>query len=136
MWAERHRPGRVPEIHRLLTANGGNSAGSGIGCISERGYVHADQFWRNRKLGHVREHPFSVIWQGDVSPLLGQLRNRHSLLPDRCRGCRFLSICNGNLRARGDTATGDPWGMDPACYLTDEEIGVGAAANAPSEVAR
>jgi len=36
--------------------------------------------------------------------------------------CRFLEVCGGNFRARAEAATGNLWGVDPACYLTDEEI--------------
>jgi radical SAM protein with 4Fe4S-binding SPASM domain len=42
----------------------------------------------------------------------------------RCASCKFLDVCGGNLRARGEAATGDIWGVDPACYLTDREIGI------------
>jgi len=38
--------------------------------------------------------------------------------------CRWLDICGGNFRARAEAVTGDIWGEDPACYLTDEEIGL------------
>jgi radical SAM protein with 4Fe4S-binding SPASM domain len=43
-------------------------------------------------------------------------------LPERCRNCRFLDVCNGNLRTRAEAATGDWLGFDPACYLTTAEI--------------
>jgi radical SAM protein with 4Fe4S-binding SPASM domain len=76
------------------------------------------------RLGNVRDRPFSKIWNDESIPMLHQLRNRTSWLPARCRSCRFVDICNGNLRARAQAATGDPWGYDPACYLTDEEISV------------
>ncbi|MDA1349230.1 MAG: SPASM domain-containing protein, partial [Chloroflexi bacterium] len=121
MWAEKHAPDRVSEMLRLLARNGGNSAGKGIGCIDERGIVHPDQFWRWRSVGNVRDRPFSTIWTDDGVSLLRELRDRHSLLPEMCTTCRFLPHCNGNLRARADAATGDPWGEDPACYLTSEE---------------
>ena len=121
MWAQRNVPDRVPEIERLLARNGGNSSGKGIGCIDERGYVHPDQFWRTRSLGNVRDRPFSAIWQDESIPLLRSLRDRHRFLPKRCTDCVFLPLCNGNLRARAEAATGEPWGEDPACYLTDEE---------------
>jgi hypothetical protein len=42
----------------------------------------------------------------------------------RCGACSYLAICNGNTRVRAQQLTGDPWAEDPACYLTDEEIGV------------
>jgi radical SAM protein with 4Fe4S-binding SPASM domain len=122
LWAREHLGERAGDrIRDMLTRNGGNSAGKGIGCIDERGFIHPDQFWRIRTLGNVRERPFSEIWQDETIPLLGQLRSRHPLLPQMCTDCRFLPLCNGNLRARAEAATGDPWGEDPACYLTDEE---------------
>ena len=75
----------------------------------------------NRTLGNVKERSFSSIWADPQSELLTQLRSRKPLLPERCRSCRWLDLCNGNLRVRAETATGDPWGFDPACYLTPEE---------------
>ncbi|HDZ11691.1 MAG TPA: heme d1 biosynthesis radical SAM protein NirJ, partial [Bacteroidetes bacterium] len=33
-------------------------------------------------------------------------------------------ICGGNLRVRAEAITGDMWAPDPACYLSDEEIGL------------
>ena len=38
--------------------------------------------------------------------------------------CRYFDICGGNTRVRAHQLTGDPWAEDPACYLTDAEIGV------------
>lgn len=131
LWAQENAPDRVPEMERLLTRNGGNSAGKGIGNIDERGNVHPDPFWRSQTLGNVRERPFSAIWQDDEIPLLRQLRSRHDVLPRMCNECRFLPVCNGNLRARAEAATGDPWGEDPACYLTEEErVGIGETVTA------
>ena len=43
-------------------------------------------------------------------------------------GCRFLNVCNGNLRTRAEAATGDWLAMDPSCYLSGETID-GAAAS-------
>jgi radical SAM protein with 4Fe4S-binding SPASM domain len=121
LWARQHAPERVAAIHALLARNRGNSTGRGIGCIDERGFVHPDQFWRTRSLGNVRERSFSAIWQDESIPLLRDLRARHALLPEKCTACRFLPLCNGNLRVRAEVATGDLWGDDPACYLTDDE---------------
>ena len=42
----------------------------------------------------------------------------------RCAGCQYLDICNGNFRVRAEAVHGDWWAPDPACYLTDEEIGL------------
>jgi hypothetical protein len=45
-------------------------------------------------------------------------------LKGRCGECQYFDICGGNTRVRAYQLTGDPWAEDPACYLTDEEIGV------------
>ena len=107
----------------LLTLNGGNSSGQGIGCISWDGTVYPDQFWRNHPVGNVLEKPFSEIW-GKPPPgsLLDLLRRKKEFVKGRCRACRWLDLCGGNFRARGEAVTGDIWGEDPTCYLTDDEV--------------
>lgn len=122
LWSRQHAPERSEDIERLLRRNGGNSAGKGIACIDNVGEVHPDQFWWNRKLGNVRERPFSRIWTDDSIEFLAQLRNRQHHLTQPCHDCRWLAMCNGNLRVRAETATGNPWGFDPACYLSPDEI--------------
>jgi len=114
---------RADEVMALLRMNGGNSTGHGIGCVSWDGTVYPDQFWRNQPVGNVRQTPFSKIW-GEPAPgsLLAQLRTKKERVTGRCENCRFLDVCGGNFRARAEAATGDIWGVDPACYLTDEEI--------------
>lgn len=107
----------------LLTLNGGNSSGEGIGCISWDGTVYPDQFWRNHPVGNVLEKPFSQIWGAPESgSLLDLMRHKKELVKGRCRRCRWLEQCGGNFRARGEAVTGDLWGEDPTCYLTDAEI--------------
>lgn len=103
---------------RLLELNGGNSSGQGIACISWDGTVFPDQFWRNHPVGNVREKPFSQIWGSPPSgSLLDLLRRKKELVHGRCRTCKWLGVCGGNFRARGEAATGDIWGEDPSCYL-------------------
>lgn len=114
---------RAEQVLELLRMNGGNSSGHGIGCVSWDGTVYPDQFWRHHPLGNVRERPFSDIWVDHSNPLLAAMKNKSAHVTGRCARCRFLDICGGNLRARGEAATGEVWGVDPACYLTDEEIG-------------
>jgi len=118
----REDPARAAGCLELLKMNGGNSSGVGIGCVSWNGDVLPDQFWRQHVLGSVRERPFSEIWADPGQPLLLRLRNRKTVLKCRCSRCRWLDVCNGNFRARAEAVTGDAWGDDPACYLTDEEI--------------
>lgn len=119
----REKNPRAEDVMKLLRMNGGNSTGHGLACISWDGTVYPDQFWRNKPVGNVREKPFSEIW-GNPAPgsLLAQLREKKKHVTGRCATCRFLDVCGGNFRARAEAVTGDLWGVDPACYLTDEEI--------------
>ena len=120
----RENPKRAREVEQLLQFNEGNNSGRGIGCISWDGQVHADQFWRNHTFGNVLEKPFSEIWTDTSNTLLMQLKEKHRHVKGRCAKCRFLPICGGNFRARAEAKYGDMWAEDPACYLTDEEIGL------------
>lgn len=120
----REDPEKAAKVMELLKMNGGNSTGQGIGCVSWDGTVHPDQFWRHHSCGNVTQTPFSRIWGEPSDPLLARLRDRKPLLKGRCGKCRWLDICNGNFRVRAEAITGDIWGEEPACYLTDEEIGL------------
>jgi len=113
---------RAKDVLELLTMNGGNSSGEGIACVSWDGTVYADQFWREHSFGNVLSRPFSEIWSDLSNPLLMGLREKKRHVRGRCATCRWLDICGGNFRARAEAVTGDIWGEDPACYLTDEEI--------------
>ena len=75
-------------------------------------------------LGNVRDRPFSEIWTDVSNPLMASLKEKQKHVQGRCVKCKFLDVCGGNFRARGEAVTGDVWGCDPACYLTDEEIGI------------
>ncbi|HAM15522.1 MAG TPA: 12,18-didecarboxysiroheme deacetylase [Eggerthellaceae bacterium] len=125
----RENPERAEEVLQLLKWNQGNSTGNGIACISWDGEVHADQFWRHFSFGNVRKRPFSEIWTDvsratEASELMYRLKDKRPFLKGRCSRCQWLDICGGNFRVRAEAATGDLWASDPACYLTDEEIGV------------
>ena len=117
-------PERAEAVMQLLTYNEGNNSGRGIGCVSWDGTVYADQFWRNHAFGNVCERPFSRIWTDPHIELLARLKNKKAYVTGRCAKCRFLPVCAGNFRARAEAFHGDIWAPDPACYLTDEEIGV------------
>lgn len=117
-------PSRAKEVMKLLQFNQGNNSGRGIGCISWDGKVHADQFWRNHVFGNVLERPFSNIWNDPKIDLLAKLKDKKKYIHGRCSNCRFLDVCAGNFRARAEAYHGDIWAPDPACYLTDQEIGL------------
>jgi len=120
----REDPRRAAEVMELLRMNEGNSSGHGIGCVSWDGEVYADQFWRNRSFGNVKQRPFSEIWMDTSDEVMAKLKERKRHVKGRCARCRWLDVCGGNFRARAEAVTGDLWAPDPACYLTDEEIGI------------
>jgi len=117
-------PQRANKVWNLLKGNGGNNSGIRIGAVDDLGNVHPDQFWWHYSLGNVQQRKFSDIWMDTSEPLLRGLRNRKGLLKGRCAQCRYLDLCNGNLRVRAEAVFGDVWAEDPACYLSDEEIGL------------
>jgi len=121
---KREDPARAQEVLKLLQMNEGNNSGRGIGCVSWDGAVHADQFWRHRTFGNVRERAFSKIWTDPSDEFLMKLKEKKKHVKGRCASCQWLDICAGNFRVRAEAVYGDVWAEDPACYLTDEEIGL------------
>lgn len=117
-------PERAPAIKDLISMNGGNRSGIAFAAVDPAGYVHPDQFTQHISFGNVRERKFRDIWTDTSHPILAGLKDRKPLLKGRCAQCRFLDNCNGNFRTRAQAVTGDFWESDPACYLTDEEIGI------------
>ncbi len=119
---EQEPPGVLEAAHARLARNGGNGSGSFIASVDPVGNVHYDQFSWHYTCGNVRHATFAEVWGQATDPRLATLRRRRDKLPRRCRDCRFLDVCNGNLRTRAEAATGDWLGDDPSCYLTDAEI--------------
>ena len=117
-------PSKANVIYRLLTKRGGNSSGVAIGCIDNLGEVHADQFWSHYSFGNVRKRSFSDIWTDTSDPVMKRLKNKTKWVKGRCGMCRYLDICGGNYRVRSEVIYGDAWTEAPACYLTEEEIGI------------
>lgn len=123
-WAEeRFAPALVDHLRTHLTAWGGNSSGLGVANIDFLGKVHPDTYWSDYTVGNVKDTPFSKLWTGD-DQMLATLRTRPRPLKGRCGACAIKDVCGGNTRIRALQVTGDPWAEDPACYLTNEEIGV------------
>ena len=122
MLKENH-PG-AEKAYELLRSTGGGSTGVGIGCVNWDGEVYPDQFWRNHPVGNVRQRAFGDIWTDLSNPLMRKLKNKAEYVTGRCSRCKFIQLCGGNFRARAEALTGDMWASDPACYLTDEEIGI------------
>jgi Fe-coproporphyrin III synthase len=120
----REDPARAEQVLKLLQMNEGNNSGRGIGCVSWDGAVHADQFWRHRSFGNVRERAFSEIWTDPSDEFLMKLKEKKKHVRGRCARCQWLDLCGGNFRVRAEAVYGDVWAEDPACFLTDEEIGL------------
>jgi len=121
-------PDRAAKVLELLQMNAGNSSGNGIGCVSWDGEIYADQFWRHYSFGNVRQRKFSEVWTDLSNPLMAKLKNKVPHLTGRCAQCQWKNICGGNFRVRAEAVTGDLWAPDPACFLTDEEIGLNGKA--------
>jgi radical SAM protein with 4Fe4S-binding SPASM domain len=115
---EKNQPERVPEITQLLDMHGGCSAGQKMANVDPQGNVHACQFWGHTTLGNVRQKPFSMIWTNSQDEFLNKLRCKSDHLSGRCGECRYRTYCSG-CRIRAEVVSGDLWGEDPACYLTD-----------------
>jgi heme d1 biosynthesis radical SAM protein NirJ len=126
LWAQRRFPERVAHLRAKLEQWGGNSSGVNIANIDNLGNVHPDTFWWHYTLGNVRQRPFSEIWPDTSDPVMAGLKQRPRQIGGRCGACRHFAICGGNTRVRALQLTGDPWAEDPACYLSNAEIGVEA----------
>lgn len=129
-WVQQRYPRWAPALRERLLAWGGNASGVNVANIDNLGHVHPDTMWWHHDLGSVRERPFSQIWQDTRDPLMAGLKASPRPVKGRCASCAHLAICGGNTRVRAQQLTGDPWAEDPGCYLRDDEIGLGVAAEA------
>ena len=123
-WVKQHYPEHAQHVEAKLRQWGGNSSGVNISNIDNQGRVHPDTMWWHYDLGNVKERPFSEIWQDTSDPIMAGLKQMPRPVKGRCARCAYLGICNGSTRVRALQLTDDPWTEDPACYLTDEEIGL------------
>jgi heme d1 biosynthesis radical SAM protein NirJ len=124
LWVRERFPHLEAHMRAKLEQWGGNSSGVNVANIDNLGNVHPDTMWWNHTLGNVRERPFSEIWMDTSDPIMAGLKARPRTVGGRCGTCAYFDICGGNTRVRAWQVTGDPWAEDPACYLTDEEIGI------------
>jgi heme d1 biosynthesis radical SAM protein NirJ len=124
LWARRRFPALESHLRAKLAQWGGNASGVNIANIDNVGNVHPDTYWWHYSLGSVRERPFSAIWSDTSDPLMAGLKAKPRSIKGRCGACKAFDVCGGNTRVRALQLTGDPWEEDPACYLSDEEIGV------------
>ena len=126
-WVRENFPYLEAHMRAKLAAWGGNASGVNVANIDNLGNVHPDTFWWHYSLGNLRERPFSEIWTDLSDPIMAGLKARPRRVTGRCGACRYFDICGGNTRVRAMQLAGDPWAEDPACYLSDAEIGVAPA---------
>ena len=124
LWARQRFPELESHLRAKLAQWGGNSSGVNIANIDNLGNVHPDTMWWHYTLGNVKQRQFGEIWTDTTDPLMAGLKARPRRVEGRCSACRYFDICAGNTRVRAHQLTGNPWAEDPACYLTDDEIGV------------
>lgn len=122
-WVRERFPHLEDHIREKLKLWGGNSSGVNVANIDNLGNVHPDTMWWHYNLGNVRERPFSRIWVDTTDPIMAGLKTAPRIIKGRCGTCAYFDICAGNTRVRAFQLTGDPWAEDPACYLSDDEIG-------------
>jgi len=125
-WVRRYFPHLEDHVRAKLAQWGGNQTGMNIANIDNLGTVHPDTMWWDYDLGNVRERKFSEIWKDTADPVMAGLKQSPRTIKGRCGQCGYFDICGGNTRVRAMQLTGDPWAEDPACYLSDDEIGLSA----------
>ncbi len=128
LWVQENFPERYDHIRAKLVQWGGNSTGVNISNIDNLGDVHPDTMWWHYKIGNVKERKFGDIWSDLSDPVMAGLKQSPRTIKGRCSACVHFDICGGNTRVRAMQLTGDPWDEDPACYLSDAEIGLDESA--------
>jgi len=123
---EQRKSPQADNVRKLMEWNRGGTFSSGVGIadVDFFGEVHPDQFWMHYSFGNVRRRKFSKIWTDTSDPLMAGLKNRTERIKGRCRLCKYFLLCGGAMRVRAERVYSDAFGPDPACYLTDEEIGL------------
>jgi len=123
-WVRQHYPEQADHMLGKLEQWGGNASGVNVANIDNLGNVHPDTMWWHHDLGNVKDRTFGEIWMDTSDPIMAGLKQYPRKINGRCGACEHFAICNGNTRVRALQVTDDPWAEDPACYLSDAEIGV------------
>jgi len=123
-WVRQHYPQKADHMQGKLEQWGGNASGVNVANIDNLGNVHPDTMWWHHNLGNVKDRSFGDIWMDTSDPIMAGLKQYPRKINGRCGACEHFAICNGNTRVRALQVTDDPWAEDPACYLSDAEIGI------------
>ena len=124
LWVKERFPERYDDIRARLVQWGGNATGVNIANIDNLGNVHPDTMWWHYNLGNVKDRAFGDIWSDTSDPIMAGLKQSPRAIKGRCAACAHFDICGGNTRVRAMQLTGDAFAEDPACYLSDAEIGL------------
>ncbi len=116
-----HDPELAAEMKKLLARQGGCPAGDRIVNVDYRGNVHLCPYWQGRTIGNIRKKKLSDICFDNEDDILAKMSDKTHYLKGRCGRCVYNHLCRG-CGARAEEMCGDPFGADPACYLTEEEI--------------
>ena len=127
LWAREKFPEKAQHLREKLAQWGGNASGVNVANIDNVGDVHPDTMWWHYTIGNVRKRPFGDIWADTSDPIMAGLKARPRKISGRCGACAYFDVCGGNTRVRALRMTGDAFAEDPACYLSDAEIGVASA---------
>ena len=122
--ALREARGDPERLKRLLVMIPEAGCGARSVSIYPDGTVRPCQFIEHVVLGNLRRERFLDIVSPGNPRLKPFLEPWRYLRGPRCSRCRFREYCGGGSRGRALAATGDFWGDDPLCFLSDEEIGV------------
>ena len=114
-------PGLAAEMEKLLARQGGCPAGDRIVNVDYRGNVHLCPYWQDRTIGNIREQKLSDICFDEENEVLTMMKDKTQYLKGKCGRCMHKHLCRG-CGARAEVMCGDPFGADPACYLTEEEV--------------
>ncbi len=114
-------PELAAEMEKLLARQGGCPAGDRIVNVDYRGNVHLCPYWQDRTIGNIREQKLSDICFDEENEILTMMKDKTHYLKGKCGRCRHNHLCRG-CGARAEEMCGDPFGADPACYLTEEEV--------------
>jgi len=114
-------PELAAEMEKLLVRQGGCPAGDRIVNVDNRGNVHLCPYWQDRTIGNIREQKLSDICFDEENEILTMMKDKTQYLKGKCGRCVHKHLCRG-CGARAEEMCGDPFGTDPACYLTEEEV--------------
>lgn len=119
-WMEKNKSEDLPEAKSLVASmKGGCSAGIRVANVTETGDVYPCQFAQipEFRIGSIREHPFSELWNDPDNPVLKLFREKKKHLTGKCRSCSYLDLCGGGCRVRAYWQSGDFSADDPFCFI-------------------